>query len=115
MMRIRSPLPSDREALTALIDPPSNASPFRPDEVVCAIELLEAVLDPPEGNTYEALILVDEQDGPLCYACFGHTPMTEATFDLYWMVTAAAARGQGHGRRLLQALEDQLRGRGART
>ena len=84
--------------------------------MACAIELLAAVLDPPEGNTYEALILVDEASAqPLCYACFGHTPMTEATFDLYWMVTAAEARGKGHGRHLLQAVEEQLRNRGART
>jgi ribosomal protein S18 acetylase RimI-like enzyme len=76
--------------------------------VVCAIELLEAVLAPPEGNTYEARILVDEGDVPLSYACFGRTPMTEATVDLYWMVTAARARGQGHGRQLLQGLEAEL-------
>jgi GNAT superfamily N-acetyltransferase len=120
-------LPSDRLALLALIDPSNGQagpaatsgqpadSPFRPDEVACAIELLEAVLAPPEGNTYEARILVDEQDGPLSYACFGHTPMTEATVDLYWMVTAARARGRGHGRRLLQGLEQELAGRGVLT
>ena len=28
----------------------------------------------------------------------GARPMTDATFDLYWLVTAASARGQGHGR-----------------
>jgi len=73
------------------------------------------VLDPPEGNSYEALILVDEADRPLSYACFGQTPMTDATFDLYWMVTAAAVRGQGCGRRLLGALEQALAVRRART
>jgi ribosomal protein S18 acetylase RimI-like enzyme len=83
--------------------------------VACAIELLEAVLAPPEGNTYEALILVDDDDRPRSYACFGQTPMTDATFDLYWMVTAAAARGQGLGRRLLEAVEAHLRERRART
>ena len=112
-MRIRSPLPSDRAALMALIAP--DNSPFRPDEVACAIELLEAVLAPPEGNTYEARILVDDQDQPRSYACFGATPMTQATFDLYWMVTDARSRGQGLGRQLLGGLEEELRGRGAVT
>src|SRR5688500_16384306 len=110
MMRIRSPLPSDRPALLALIDPSNGQagpaatsaqpadSPFRPDEVVLASEPLQAVLAHPEGTTYEARIVVHEQCGPLSYSCFGHTPMTEATVDLYWMVTAARARGRGHGR-----------------
>ena len=83
--------------------------------MACAIELLEAVLDPPEGNTYEARILVDAEEQPLCYACFGQTPMTDATFDLYWMVTSSAQRGKGLGAQLLRALETELRGRGART
>jgi ribosomal protein S18 acetylase RimI-like enzyme len=83
--------------------------------VACAIELLEAVLDPPEGNTYEARIIVDDRDQAVGYACFGRTPMTDATYDLYWMVTAAAARGQGLGRKLLEAVEGELRTRQART
>jgi GNAT superfamily N-acetyltransferase len=83
--------------------------------VACAIELLEAVLAPPEGNTYEARILVDDADRPTCYACFGQTPMTDATFDLYWMVTSSAHRGKGLGAQLLGALEAELAGRGART
>lgn len=83
--------------------------------MACAIELLEAVLDPPDGNTYEARILVDEADRPLSYACFGQTPMTDATYDLYWMVTDGAARGKGYGQRLLGALEDELGSRSARN
>src|SRR5204862_92875 len=80
----------------------------RPEEASCALELLEAVLNPSEGNTYEALLLVDEDDRAVAYACFGQTPMTDATFDLYWMITAAARRGQGLGGRLLHALEQAL-------
>ena len=83
--------------------------------MACAIELLEAVLAPPEGNTYEARVLVGDDDRPLSYACFGQTPMTDATFDLYWMVTSSAVRGQGLGARLLTALEQELGERGARN
>jgi ribosomal protein S18 acetylase RimI-like enzyme len=112
-MQIRSPLPNDREPLVRLIAPERD-SPFRPEEVSCALELLAAVLDPPEGNTYEARIAVD-QGQPIAYACFGHTPMTDATYDLYWLITAAERRGQGLGGSLLGAVEGELRGRGART
>jgi GNAT superfamily N-acetyltransferase len=94
---------------------PEGDSTFRPEEVSCALELLAAVLDPPEGNTYEARVLVDAEDRPIAYACFGQTPMTDATFDLYWLITAEEHRGQGLGRTLMAAVEDELRGRGART
>src|SRR5688500_9660608 len=117
-MRIRSPSASDRAPLVEIIAPPAASpteNPFRPEEVACAIELLEAVLDPPEGNTYEARVVVDDADAPVCYACFGRTPMTDAAFDLYWLVTAASVRGRGYGRQLLGALESELRTRGARN
>ena len=113
-MRIRSPSPPDREALVGII---ARGGPFRPEEVSCAIELLDAALARADGNTYEALVACDDAgDGrPLGYVCFGATPMTEATFDLYWIVVAAEARRQGVGRALLAATEAELRDRGART
>jgi GNAT superfamily N-acetyltransferase len=93
---------------------PEAGSPFRPEEVDCAVELLDAVLNQPPGNTYESLILEDEAERPVAYACFGATPMTDGTYDLYWMVTEASLRGQGLGAQLLSAVEDELRRRRAR-
>jgi GNAT superfamily N-acetyltransferase len=83
--------------------------------VSCALELLAAVLDPPEGNSYEARVSCDASDRPIAYGCFGLTPMTEATYDLYWLVTAAEHRGQGLGGALLSQIEAELRTRGALT
>src|SRR5262245_14993085 len=112
-MRTRSPSPADRARLIEII---SQGAGFRPEEVSCAIELLDGALGRAEGNTYEALIAVDgDGDGqPIAYACFGATPMTEATFDLYWLVVASEARGRGVGAALMTAIEDALRVRGAR-
>ena len=114
-MQTRSPLPRDREALERLIAPPGTDNPFRPEEVSCALELLAAVLDPPEGNTYEARVLCDDADHPVAYGCFGLTPMTDATYDLYWLVTSAEHRGQGLGAQLLGRIEGELKERGGRT
>ena len=108
-MLTRSPLPSDRAQLVEVI---SQGAGFRPQEIAIAIELLDAVLAQAEGNTYEALVAVDDVSGQLTgYACFGATPMTDATFDLYWLVVAAAARGRGLGAGLFAAVEQELAGR----
>jgi ribosomal protein S18 acetylase RimI-like enzyme len=61
------------------------------------------------------LVATGDDDHALGYVCFGQTPMTEATFDLYWLVVSAAARGRGIGRALVAGFEDHLRGRGAQT
>ena len=40
--------------------------------------------------------------------------MTEGTFDLYWIATDPAVRGQGVGSTLITAMETELRARNAR-
>src|SRR5262249_53355604 len=48
------------------------------------------------------------------YVCYGPTPMTDGTFDLYWIATRAAFRGRGVGTRLILAMEAEVRARGGR-
>ena len=121
-MRIRSLLPSDR---AQLIDILSQGAGFRSEEIACAIELLDAALAPSDGEPadqrdpddtgYEARVAVaDDGERVLGYACFGATPMTEATYDLYWLVVAENARGRGVGGALVAAVDEELKQRGAR-
>ena len=49
------------------------------------------------------------------YLCFGRTPMTAATYDLYWLVSHAQARGRGVASSLVRAMEDELRSVGAQS
>jgi ribosomal protein S18 acetylase RimI-like enzyme len=82
---------------------------FNADEVAVALELFDETF---EG--YEFLGLFADDDTLVGYACYGPTPGTNGTFDLYWIAVHPAAQGAGEGRRLLGEVERRLRGRGGR-
>jgi ribosomal protein S18 acetylase RimI-like enzyme len=109
-MQIRPLEPRDRTAVAAILE---HGGVFSPDEVLCALELIDAAALRPAGD-YRALVAVDGLDHPVGYICFGPTPMTSGTWDLYWVATASAMRGKGVGHRLVEQMEALLRNEGAR-
>ena len=48
------------------------------------------------------------------YACYGATPATEGTYDLYWLAVDPTMQGRGLGRALVREVETKLTGRGGR-
>lgn len=102
MIQIRAALGSDRAALAAVI---SSDATFKPDEVAVALELVDASL---AGSTDYALRVASDGGRVVGYICFGRTPMTAATWDLYWVVVHADARGQGLAGRLIDAMEGHV-------
>jgi len=86
---------------------------FTPDEVRCALELVDLALERPAQPDYLFRIAADG-DALWGYICYGPTPMTEGTFDLYWVATSPEARTRGVGSALVLAMEADLRARGAR-
>jgi ribosomal protein S18 acetylase RimI-like enzyme len=108
-MHIRRLARPDREAVEDVL---RSDGTFLDDEIGVALELVDSVIDAP-GVDYDALVAEDGQK-ILGYVCFGHTPMTVGTYDLYWIATHREARGRGVATRLVTAMEDDLRRRGAR-
>ena len=84
---------------------------FRESEVATAVELLEQALA--GDDDYRFLGAYDE-DELVGYACWGPTPGTEGTFDLYWIVVDRARQGQGIGSMLLDQVEQRLMDEGCR-
>jgi ribosomal protein S18 acetylase RimI-like enzyme len=51
-------------------------------------------------------------DGVLVgWICWGATPCTEGTWDLYWLAVDPAAQGHGVGSALVEEMENRLRGK----
>jgi ribosomal protein S18 acetylase RimI-like enzyme len=68
---------------------------------------------PPPPSAYDFLGLF-AGDTLLGYACYGPTPGTDGTFDLYWIAVHPDAQGTGGGSRLLSEVERHLQSRGGR-
>lgn len=110
---IRSLRAEDRGALEAVL---RSDSTFREVEISVALELIDEAIA--GSKDYEIKVAVLNPHGSPMervagYVCYGPTPMTEGTYDLYWIVTHSGARGRGVAGSLVQAMEDDLRRRGA--
>ena len=104
MIPTRKATEGDRAGLLALVAVQDNFT-------VLEREVAEEVID--DGLTgkddYEILV-VEEQGGELVgFICFGPIPLTEYSFDLYWIATLPDRGRQGIGGRLLSAMEEELR------
>ena len=83
---------------------------FRQDEVPVALEVFdEAVRTGAAEGPYR--MLGAESAGRLVgWICWGPTPCTIGTFDLYWMAVDPECQGAGLGTALLQEMERSLQG-----
>jgi len=82
---------------------------FTSEEIDVAMELIDLVLKNTDQKDYTIHCTVDDQDHPVGYICYGPTPMTEGTFDLYWIVVDPNYQGQKIGSKLLDFMEGRLR------
>jgi ribosomal protein S18 acetylase RimI-like enzyme len=86
---------------------------FRADEIEVALELFDESLEN-QGRDYEFVGEFSREGELIGYACFGATPGTAGTYDLYWIAVHPEHQGEGGGSRLLDEVERRLRERAAR-
>lgn len=85
-----------------------NIPEFKPSEVVVAEEVIDSYLDDPAGSGYH--ILVAEADSSVAgYICYGPTPLTEGTWDVYWLAVAPEKQGRGIGGGLMESAEGEMK------
>lgn len=80
----------------------------------CALELIDLALTSANPD-YQVLVASREDERKVVgYVCYGPTPMTDGTFDLYWIASDPVVRGQGVGAALVSAMEGDIRRRKGR-
>jgi ribosomal protein S18 acetylase RimI-like enzyme len=80
---------------------------FRDDEILVALEVFDAAM----AGDSSYLTLGAELEGRVTgWICWGPTPCTLGTFDLYWMAVDPALQGSGIGTALLVEMERRLAG-----
>ena len=84
-----------------------NTPEFKPVEVAVAEELIDGYLEDAVGYGYYVLI-AESGSVLLGYICYGPTPLTEGTWDIYWMAVARDNQGKGTGGALLEAAEKKM-------
>jgi GNAT superfamily N-acetyltransferase len=75
---------------------------FYDHEVEIAVELITERLNLGEVTEYY-FVFADIDGVTAAYSCFGPISMSKTSFDLYWIATHNNFRGQGIGKKLLEA------------
>lgn len=89
-----------------------NTPEFLPHEVIVAEELIDAFLNDPAAGYH---ILIADTGGQACgYVCYGETPLTHGTWDIYWVAVDRTLQGKGIGKALMTAAHADIRQAGGR-
>lgn len=110
-MKIRALVGRDREKLYSIL---VETQVFTREEIKVATELIDIVLRDPNQEDYKIDCMANNNDQAIGYVCYGPVPMTQGTFDLYWIVVDPRSQGQGIGSKLLHFLEGVVRERKGR-
>lgn len=77
---------------------------FSNDEIEVAVELLKEALESGTGSGYEFVFAHEQAPGNklIGYTCYGLTPCTKGSYDLYWIAVHPAHQGKGVGKMLVE-------------
>ncbi len=107
---IRKLKPDDAVKIESIL---MNIDNFNDAEVRIAMELVNAAAADAEQTDYNVFVY-EEEENVIGYHCTGKRPLTDAVYDLYWIVTDPNHKNKGVGKTLLIHAEQfvlQLKGR----
>jgi ribosomal protein S18 acetylase RimI-like enzyme len=108
---IRALEPGDRLPIRRIVE---STGVFTSDEADVAIELVDDLLAKGTASGYIIYSAVDDHGSVTGYYCIGNRPMTDGTYDLYWIAVDPTVHNHGVGRALLVHAEEKIRSVGGR-
>lgn len=101
---LRPATAADRPSIEAIT---RGSGVFRDEEVLVGMEVFDAALAGDPSYT----VLVAEEDRVVAgWICWGPTPCTVGTWDMYWLAVDPARHGSGLGTQLVAEMERRLAG-----
>ncbi|MDQ7778565.1 MAG: GNAT family N-acetyltransferase [Planctomycetota bacterium] len=105
-MEIRKLSAGDRSPLETLL---RETKLFTEAEAACALEIADLVLSTPDQKDYEFWVAVKAEVGDLLgFVCFGRAPLTDAVWDVYWIVVHPDAQKRKIGSALMRFVEEYV-------
>jgi GNAT superfamily N-acetyltransferase len=104
-VKIRPLEKKDKASLMVIL---KNTPEFTPDEVIIAEEVIDGSLDKPKTSGYYSLAAETETGAFAGFISYGPIPLTQSSWDLYWLAVDHKIQGKGIGTALLKAAEEQI-------
>lgn len=99
--RIRPLAPRDKAAVMTIL---KKSAQFELHELDVAEEVINDYLHDPINSGYH--IVVAEMESTIeGYICYGPTPLTKGTWDIYWIAVTPQSRNKGIGKQLMSYAE----------
>ena len=108
-MQIRKFKNKDREKIIKILN---ETNMFTEEEINVAIEVIDDFLARQEESGYEIYSAVDDEDASIGYICFGKRPLTQGTYDVYWIAVDPSLQGNGIGKKLMKFAEQKIKEKG---
>lgn len=107
---IRKLIKQDRDLIKQVL---IDTHHFNAEEIQVALELIDTYLNDEDKLDYIIYVFTDDiTDKVAGYICYGKRPLTESTYDLYWIAVDPNIHGKGIGSKLIAFMENDIRERG---
>jgi ribosomal protein S18 acetylase RimI-like enzyme len=103
LVRIRPTIQEDYNSILEILRETNN---FTAEEIKVADELLNSYFTHSLESGYWTYTAVNNKVAG--YICYGPTPLTDGTYDVYWIAVDPTLQGQGIGTELMDFAEDDI-------